>query len=336
MKYPRILIPAFFAVSLFMVLQVHAELPSHSDNFKVSNGCSACHSGHGRVGTPMLRKMVPELCYDCHGMGQSGLSLIASTQVYFDSQKRYRHPVNDTARYHNKNEILPEKSPSDPRHVSCLDCHSPHISEKREPTRGATGFSAFGAKKKKADRISEICYKCHADNMNKPFGSPDTVQDFEQASTSYHPVERIGRDRSISVISEMAGKNIECTDCHSPHGSDYEFMLRYNYRATDGAESMTAYELCYKCHRRDSILSDQGFLQHKKHVVFANTSCKTCHNAHGSRYNSRLIEFNTSVVKPAKNGQLQYLKSGKEISCYLNCHGAEHKGNTIEKVIFTR
>jgi len=316
-------------LSQFIAPEVYSGIPTHGDSLKVSYGCSACHRGHGRPGTQMLRKAVPELCYDCHGVTQSGLSSGATTDVYFALKKRYRHPVDETSGLHRSDEILPEKSAATPRHVSCLDCHAPHISEKSEPTKGATGQSSHGPARRKADRISEICYKCHSDNANRPFGSPDTLQDFDTSNTSYHPIERVVRDRSKSIIPAFSGKTMECTDCHSPHGTDVEHMLRSNYRTVDGPESASSYELCYTCHRRDSILGDQSFQYHKKHIVFEGTSCKTCHSAHGSRNNSRLIVFNPDVVTRSKSGLVQYSKIGQEVNCFLNCHGAEHTGKTI-------
>jgi len=322
---------AVFVLSQLFVLKAYSELSSHNDKFKVNNGCSACHSGHGKRRTPMLRNTVPVLCYDCHGANPAGALTLASQDVYYAMRKRYRHPVDETARHHRTGETLPEKSPADPRHVSCLDCHNPHISEKNDPPRGATGYTISGMKQREAQKISDICFKCHAENPNKPFSSPDTSRDFDPVNASYHPIERASKERSVSLVSGAAGGKIECTDCHAPHGSDYEYMLRYNYRKEDGAESLSAYELCYSCHKRDSILADQSFRQHRRHIVFEGASCKTCHNAHGSRNNSRLIEFNPAVVKPGKTGMMRYMKTGREVSCFLNCHGAEHTGLSVGK-----
>jgi predicted CXXCH cytochrome family protein len=323
----------FLAVGFLFAGAAYPEVPSHSDKFKVNEGCGACHSGHGRRNTPMLRKTVPGLCYDCHGAAGSSLSGTASTEVYYEMRKRYRHQVEETSRYHKKNEVLPEKRPSEPRHVSCLDCHDAHVSEKSDPTKGVMGYDGRGKLKSRSDRISEICYKCHSDSRNRPFDSPDTLQDFDSSNASYHPVEKSAKLRSVSLIPELSGKTIECSDCHNPHGSEYEHMLRHNYRTADGAESQAAYALCYSCHRRDSILSDRGFRYHKQHIVFAGASCKTCHSAHGSNRNARLISFNSSVVKQSRSGMLQYVSTGKDADCYLSCHGAEHNGNNVAKSI---
>lgn len=325
-----VIIAVFFAV-LFCARSAHSEMASHIDRNKVSDGCAACHAGHGKRQTPMLRDTVPGLCYECHGGSSLTVQAMVSENIYFASRKRYHHPVDETAKHHKQLEVLPEKSPAEPRHVSCLDCHNPHVSENNNPTRGATGYTVAGTQQREAQKVSDICYKCHAESPNRPTSSPDTAQEFDPVNASYHPVERASRDRSISLISGAAGSLIQCTACHDSHGSDYEFMLKYNYRPTDGPESLSAYELCYSCHRRDSILADQSFRQHRRHIVFIGTSCRTCHSAHGSRHNSRLIAFNSQVVRPGSTGMMLYMKTGKEVSCFLSCHGADHTGIKVEK-----
>jgi len=132
---------------------------------------------------------------------------------------------------------------------------------------------------------------------------------------------------------------ITCSDCHGnddksgpkgPHGSNYEFILKENYIMESTPESPYAYELCYGCHRRASILNDESFNAHKRHVIYGKVSCFVCHDSHGSRDNENLINFDTSIVYPNSLGQLNYIKltPGKP-RCFLNCHvGAatyEHK-----------
>lgn len=303
-------------------------IPTHLDNSINEFGCGACHKGHGRPGTAMLRKTVPDLCFNCHSPTGDG-PLTASSDVYSSQFRRYKHPVIDTARQHRADEKFPEGA-AQPRHVSCLDCHNSHASLKDNPLEGAIGFDKKGLRKKVAETESEVCYRCHADSLNKPFANKNTREEFDPSNASYHPVERSARGLSLSLKPGMSGKTISCSDCHHPHGSEYPSMLRYNYTLTDGPEMPYSYEICYSCHRRDNILSDQGFKWHRKHIVIAGTSCATCHRAHGSANNKRLIEFNRTVVRPNKSGALNYSKVGEFSSCSLNCHGVEHNNDKIE------
>ncbi len=308
-----------------------AVVPSHLDMSKNPYGCAACHKGHGRRGTAMLRKSVPGLCFNCHSAGGDG-PVSASSDVYSAMFRRYKHPVADTARFHKDGEKMPEQNGGRPRHVSCIDCHNVHISDKDAPMQGVPGIDRKGMKKQTAEKESEICYRCHADSVNRPYESRNTREEFDPANESYHPVERTAKGLSVSLKPGMSGKTIGCADCHHPHGSEYPAMLRANYNLTDGPEMPYSYAICYSCHRRENILSDQGFKEHKRHIVFASASCATCHRAHGSRNNKRLIEFDLNLVRPNKLGALNYSKIGTTSTCSLSCHNVEHNGDQIEKM----
>ena len=101
-------------------------------------------------------------------------------------------------------------------------------------------------------------------------------------------------------------------------------------------ESEFAYALCYGCHSRNSILDDESFAEHRKHVESEETPCNACHEPHGvsvtqgnSMNNSHLINFDTSIVSPNSSALLQFVDNGdKAGSCDLLCHGKEH--NNLE------
>lgn len=306
---------------------VYAEKASHFDKAKNQFGCSACHSGHGKKGTPMLRKFVPDLCFDCHSPFGEVLTS-ASTDIYYEFQKPHKHPVKETAQFHRSNEILPEESVVAPRHVSCLDCHNHHLSEKSNPIKGVKGMSASKVKGK-AKSTSEVCYKCHADSANRPPESTNVLYDFDPGNTSFHPVEMKSKGKSISIISGAAQMKIECTDCHEPHGSDHDKLLILNYDRYDGVESPYAYELCYLCHRRESILNNESFkgneatdYGHKEHVVYQQAVCNACHAPHGSRDNQSLIRFDPDTV----SGTMLYTPiGGGRATCVLTCHDKAHE-----------
>lgn len=135
---------------------------------------------------------------------------------------------------------------------------------------------------------------------------------------------------------------IYCTDCHNsndnsgakgPHGSDYSPLLVRNYETSDHtSESEFAYELCYKCHSRNSILSGESFPQHRMHLE-EKIPCSACHDAHGvssaqgtSTNNSHLMNFETTIVSPdLTTDRLEFRDMGVfRGQCYLSCHGENH------------
>lgn len=303
---------------------------THLNKTKIKTGCRACHDASGKGKAGMLRDNPVDLCLRCHGPSGAAEERAVSN-IFNLITKRSRHPIIETAKYHMQNEQLPERDPSMFRHVSCMDCHNAHLTKPANRMAGIKGTDLAGIKKIRADKESEICYNCHSDSLNLPSTSSNIRLEFDPSNASYHPVERVTKGRSQSLFRNISqGSLIGCTHCHEPHGSDYPPLLRVNYTMTDGGESTYAYELCYNCHERDSILSNQSFkgsstatrdYGHKEHIVYQRTSCYTCHASHGSSMNPHLISFNPSVV----TGSRQYFDfHGGRAQCNLTCHGKVH------------
>jgi hypothetical protein len=110
--------------------------------------------------------------------------------------------------------------------------------------------------------------------------------------------------------------------------------LERNYTTRDDTpESAYDYALCYKCHRRASILDDESFPEHSRHIRDEDTPCSVCHDAHGISMtvatgsdHTHLINFDTTVVRPLTQfGGLRFRDLGRFAgSCTLTCHGRDH------------
>jgi len=289
----------------------------------------------------MLDRPKDELCFKCHGTVKKGIPGESGSDISGVILKQSNHPVIQTTQYHFRGENLPERSSTKARHVSCYDCHNPHKSTVEKPFNGVRGYSGRGMDINRAQNEHEVCYKCHSDSANLPPDASNIAIKFEAGNASFHPVETIGKNRSVpSLITELSTvSTIKCSGCHGnddsagpagPHGSIYDFILSENYSREPGTESPYAYGLCYKCHRRSSILNDESFKAHNRHVVFGKTSCFSCHDAHGSVDNDNLINFDLRVVTPNSAGELNYLKLAPgRPRCFLTCHiessSFEHK-----------
>mgnify|MGYP006267625535 CR=1 FL=1 len=301
-------------------------LPTHVDKKKLPKGCAECHKGHGEKATPMLQTAKDKLCVKCHGPGGK------QKDVYATLTKPSNHPIIQTSKHHALGEELPERNPSTPRHVACSDCHNVHESSKGNAVKGLRGYSVRSQKTVEQQGEHEVCYKCHTDSQNLQRGKNVSVK-FASTNPSYHPVETIGRNRSVpSLIKNVYNSmsTIKCSSCHGnddpmgpagPHGSLYAPLLKARYVRTVGPESTSSYALCYLCHNRMSILNDESFKAHKAHVVYGQVSCAQCHDSHGSILNPYLINFDTSVVTPNSKGQLIFMQGvpGKPL-CFLKCH----------------
>lgn len=343
---------ALLAVFLGAALAMAAVKSSHMDRFRNPEGCLGCHAGIGAPNTPLLKGKREELCFRCHGTFSRGKAVGKNIESVLT--KHSRHPIFETSKYHTKNEVLPEIEPSMPRHVACADCHSAHLSTPEVPWRGSKGYISgqarirqpglppMGLRLNIAAEEYELCYLCHSDSANLPFDSRNIAELFDTGNESYHPVEAPGRNTNVpSLIRALSiTSRIICTDCHGnsdiggpkgPHGSDYSPILVAKYRTGDGPEGPTEYELCYMCHDRRSILGDESFKKHNRHVVSEATACFTCHASHGSSSNRHLIEFNSLVVSasPTSGGPIYIPGATGNPKCYLSCHGVDHNTSDV-------
>ncbi|ORJ62915.1 hypothetical protein B5V00_02330 [Geothermobacter hydrogeniphilus] len=329
---------------------------AHGDRQALPKTCRACHRGmnmsiSGEEGS----------CLSCHGStvnrtamqerGYLGKQPGVLKNIEAELVKPYRHPVLDVKGVHRQGEALPEEIVNATRHSECVDCHDPHLVSSEAPFRGLKGRRVGNFIADIKDEY-ELCYRCHSSSANLPVDSTDKHLEFKVTNRSFHPVEGEGRNKYVISLLEPYNETqerqgdvsiISCSSCHGsdeidgprgPHGSRFRGLLKYNYEMDDGRnESYYAYQLCYTCHDRNSILGDESFSLHSLHILGdrsrgeAGTSCFTCHDAHGSQQNQYLIRFNEDVVRPAANGRLEYKAQGvasRHGSCTLSCHGVEH------------
>jgi predicted CXXCH cytochrome family protein len=319
------------------------------------NGCENCHRPHTAGGHEWLLnyQLEEDNCLVCHNGN------VATKDIEYEFSKPYIHPIQNYSGLHDAAEDF--TSGTVPIHVECVDCHNPHWAN-ADPSPGApsvsgaingvTGISASGLFLQTASNQYEICFKCHADYnvlsvvpIDRQIQQLNTRLEFDPVNPSYHPVEAPGKNPNVpSLLPPYTTSSIIfCTDCHNndnptgpsgPHGSSYEFLLSDNYVTLDYTmESAHNYALCYKCHDRNSILSDVSFKEHKTHIMKEKTPCSVCHDPHGisatqgnSINNSHLINFDITVVQPDSKGRLMFEDLGTYTGrCYLTCHGKEHK-----------
>jgi len=313
-------------------------------------GCASCHANHNAGSRQiLLRFSSPEQnCLVCHNGD------VAARNVAADFQKSSIHPITVNSQAHS-----PTEDPVNPitRHVVCADCHNPHAASALKTFKtggsvtltGLKGVSATGAVIPMVTRPYELCFRCHADSaargpatVTRQFIQTNTRLQFSTANQSFHPVEMPGRNPNVPslIVPWLITSQVACTDCHNsdsgpnaggtgangPHGSIYAPILERNLSTQDfQMESPQAYDLCYKCHSRISLLANQSFSTHRLHIVDQKTACTTCHDSHGVANNAHLINFNTTYVTPSSNGRIEYISTGTYKGvCSLTCHGKDH------------
>jgi predicted CXXCH cytochrome family protein len=322
--------------------------------------CESCHQQHSAPSGAHLLKGVTatDTCATCHG-GQTGPNQGANVVADLNKLSRHGNPNPTPAPV-----IRLRVAEKDRTAVNCGDCHESHTMQSGtasapqiSPKLGqVTGVSASGAQVVKAQFTYEVCYKCHADQnvtqqrISRLIAQPNVRLQFAPSAVSAHPVTVSGKSADVPSLRPglTTSTTISCTDCHAsetgkasggngpdgPHGSNVMPLLIAGYETTDGtSESASAYALCYRCHERTSILTDQSFVGHQNHVVNQRTPCSVCHDGHGissaqgtTMNNANLINFDISVVQPDPvTNRLEYRTMGPRMGeCFLSCHGVPH------------
>ncbi len=331
--------------------------PTTDGTTVADNACENCHQPHSADGRERLLHHASEEdnCAACHNGN------VASANVMAEFDKASSHPITETTGVHDPQEPAIVSQ----RHAECADCHNPHAAKTSGAgisgaLTGVRGVNITGAEVDPASQEYEVCFRCHADSTNKPAPrtSRQIVQtnvrlEFNTSNPSFHPVAGTGKNSNVpSLIAPLTtASTISCSDCHNndsgpqsggagpggPHGSTFAPILERQYVTLDNtAEQAAAYALCYKCHDRSSVLGDQSFPHHRKHVSDERAPCNICHDPHGISLtqgtpvnNTHLINFDISVVTPSSSNRLQFEDRGTFSGrCYVNCHGVDHDGWT--------
>jgi DmsE family decaheme c-type cytochrome len=257
--------------------------------------CATCHetqakglheSLHGKAQnskTPAATE--GQACETCHGPGQKHVDSGKKEDI-----KRFNvlpaRDANDTClSCHAKNasHVEFQGSMHDARNVSCVTCHSVH-SPKSEKAQLKTAT------------VIQTCESCHK-------------QESMKVKKSGHMPLREGK--------------MECTSCHSPHGSTNVRMLKVGN---------TINEACASCHaeKRGPYLWEHAA---------GKENCASCHDPHGSN-NDRML-----VAKPPMLCQRCHVSSRHPATIYdgaqltaasnrlvgrgcVNCHSQIHGSNS--------
>ena len=316
----------------------------------------SCHRTHSAGGHERLLHFArsEDNCLNCHN------GSVAQTNLNQALSKISRHDVKKYNGIHDIRE-LPTASP---RHVECVDCHNPHSVQNTTTVQapqasgvlqGVTGVTSSGTFTQQIQFEYEVCFKCHGDNPNRvestitrQITQTNSRLEFSPSSYSFHPVVSPGVNSNVPSLKPpmTIGTMIYCTDCHNsdslsgvkgPHGSNYSPLLAYNYETADYTqESAFEYELCYKCHSRNSILNGESFDKHKTHLN-EGAPCSACHDPHGissaqgtSTNNTHLINFDISIVfEDPVTGRREFVDNGTfSGECFLKCHDVEHSSKS--------
>jgi DmsE family decaheme c-type cytochrome len=220
--------------------------PSADRTYVGQKTCEGCHTQeaanwahtiHASVFTLNPRDPIEAKgCEACHGPGSAHVANPSDISTIISFSHKSRTPVAQQnaqclSCHQGGQRIFWHGSIHENNNLACSDCHNP-----------MANFASHGLTARTS--INETCFSCHK------------VQRADFNKRSHMPLPE--------------GK-ISCTDCHNPHGSTTEPLLK--------ADSVN--EVCYGCHaeKRGPFLFEHAPVRE---------NCLNCHTPHGSNFESLL------------------------------------------------
>jgi DmsE family decaheme c-type cytochrome len=194
-----------------------------------------------------------------------------------------------------------DPTPVEQRNAKCLACHErrAHLFWKGSPH----------------ERNDVACTDCHSVMQPQSRKAALSQKNVVAVCAECHEVKRaqIGRVEHMPIPE---GK-MSCTDCHNPHGSATQAMLKYD----------SPNETCYACHadKRGPFLWEHPPVEE---------NCMNCHEPHGSDHQALLKtvvfrlcqECHDPTQHPSNpfNPSQRFAFNRGCVNCHANVHGSNH------------
>ncbi len=237
--------------------------------------CNECHSPHTAKYPKLLSLKVGELCYKCHE----------------DEKKKLAY----------------ENVHSPVKNGECIKCHDPHASNNKFQLIKEGGDLCFTCHTKLKEEAGETkhvpflrgqCLRCHDPHAsNKKY---QLVKDVKELCIGCHMINK----ESVKTAHKNADmSNVDCTICHSPHGTNstsLKMVKKFAHSPFASKECDSCHKdlkknpkelilegssLCFSCHDDKKSAFESGKLHHPPVVE---GKCIACHSPHASEYKSLL------------------------------------------------
>ena len=297
-----------------------------------------------------------------HELTTQESATLTSTAAQTESNPVYSKKGADTClSCHNDDNMLlifrtPHGQGADPStpfaHQQCESCHG---AGSEHTGRSKTGLEqkpiirfGHGKDKTAVDEQNNICMECHSSDVGIPWkGSAHERNDTAcvDCHTLHKTVDPVSRQTTQADVCFECHKQqkadslkpsahpvrfgiMTCTDCHSPHHSVTDALLKKN----------TINELCWSCH---TDLRGPYLFEHPP----ATNDCTLCHTSHGSIHTPLLtrrgpllcqtchsasghpsVSFTANSL--AGNNPSAFVVGRNCSNCHSQVHGSNHPSGT--------
>ncbi len=257
--------------------------------------CANCHRGHrgavataamvrqGKVAASNRANASDQVCLSCHEGVNAGLAANAAPKL---------PPTGGEVSGHLKDQFSSRKAQGYARIVrvgskqiqltqACSGCHDPHGKEV-----GRLRTLAFDTRgqllERRAQTVADRCFGCHAgpEAASLTGSDSDVGRQFSSGVASSHVIGATAASRPElpSLKTSAFQGRLDCGSCHDnpdpsgargPHTSSNASLLKAAFgRERDLARlGDRVNDLCYLCHDRHSIASNQSFPFHNQHLT---------------------------------------------------------------------
>lgn len=268
------------------------------------NCLSACHY-HDRIkrdfdastmGVQLSRKSGMPIvdCESCHGPGSLAIEGLTPEKVERDAREGKQTACDFKTLIDYKNLPSPAQS------LICLKCHTANA------TFNLHNWNAG------AHALNDVsCFECH-----KVHVGPDLkVKPRDTAEMCYRCHEEIRAEFALPSHHPIPEKRIFCIDCHDPHGTINDKLLRKD----------TVKETCVQCHAE----KEGPFVFEHADTM---DDCRTCHSPHGSPNYGLLVLREPFLCLQCHEGHVTSRSLPKEYKgafytrctdCHSQIHGSD-------------
>lgn len=273
------------------------------------NCLSACHF-HDKIkrdfdastmGAQLSKKSGMPLvdCESCHGPGSLAVEQLTPEKVAEDARQGKQTACDYKTLIDLKELPVPAQS------LICLKCHT-----------SSANFNLHNWNAGTHAQNDVSCFECHKIHM----GADLTVRKQEMENMCERCHHEVKAEFSMPSHHPIHEKKIFCTNCHEPHGTSGEKLLK----------KFTVKDLCTQCHAE----KEGPFIY--EHADNAD-DCRACHSPHGSPFNNLLKLSQPFLCLQCHTGHRTTATTAKEskgqtytrcTDCHSQIHGTDRPYST--------